>query len=443
MIEIWTIGGYNEVGKNCTAIKVNNDVILFDLGIHLEKYIDYTENEDRYDVSAKQLIQVGAIPDVDKLKDWKKKVRAIVPTHAHLDHVGAIPFLASKFDAPVLCTPFTAAVIKSILKDDRIKIPNKILTLNTNARYWISKDIELEFINMTHSTPQTIMAALHTKEGSILYANDFKFDNFPTLGKKPNYKRLEELGKNGVLALIVDSIYAGLDRKTPSESVARSMLKDVMLNVNSKDKAVIITTFSSHLARLKSIIEFGKMLNRKIILLGRSLAKYVRAGEDVGIIDFSNDVEIVKYGKQVKKKLKQISKDKEKYLLVCTGHQGEPNSVLTRIANKEYDFKLGYEDIIIFSSTIIPTQVNQDNREVLENNLKQNGVRIFKDIHQSGHASREDLRDLINMVKPKLIIPAHGDAKMAAGMVDLATKMGYKPGKSVIVMHNYKKLSLK
>src|SRR3990167_7198883 len=135
---------------------------------------------------------------------------------------------------------------------------------------------------MTHSTPHTVMIALHTKEGIVLYANDFKFDLFPTLGKKPNFRRLEELGKQKVLALICDSTYAADARKMPSEAIAREMLKEVMLGIDSKNKHVVVTTFSSHIARLNSIVEFGQRLNRKVVFMGRSMGKYVGAAERAG-----------------------------------------------------------------------------------------------------------------------------------------------------------------
>src|SRR3990167_974606 len=189
--------------------------------------------------------------------------------------------------------------------------------------YLVSNNIKIEFINMTHSTPQTVMVAVHTRYGIILYANDFKFDNHPTLGKKPNYERLEELGKKGIKALICDCTRADQPIKTPSELVAKEMLRDVMLGVDSRGKAVIVTTFASHLARLKSIIEFGRKMNRKIIFLGRSLAKYIEAGENIGIVNFSREVEIVKFGKQIKNRIKKIENEpRDRYLLVVTGHQG-------------------------------------------------------------------------------------------------------------------------
>ena len=224
--------------------------------------------------------------------------------------------------------------------------------------------------------------------------------------------------------------------KTPSEQVAREMLKGVMLGTESTGKAIIASTFSSHLARLQSIIEFGKKLNRKIVFLGRSLGKYVTAGENIGIINFTQDVELIRYRKQIKKKLNQISKDPSKYLIVCTGHQGEEKSVLSRIANKEFEFRFGKEDHIIFSCSVIPTALNKANRELLESNLRSYGVRIFKNIHVSGHAAKEDLRDLINMVKPEHIIPAHGDMTMSSSLAELCTEMGYRIGDDVHIMRN-------
>ena len=249
MIDICTVGGYNEVGKNMTAVNVDGEVVIFDMGIHLESYIKYTEDEDIINVDPSELIKVGAVPDITKIEKWKDKVKAIIPTHAHLDHIGAVPYLGNNYDAPILGTPFTIAVLKTILKDEKITIKNKIRTLAPNSVFQLSKNLKVEFINMTHSTPQTVMVALHTKYGIILYANDFKFDRFPTLGEKPNFKRLKELGKKGVLCLIVDSTYSRSCKKTPSESVAKEMLKDVLLGTGNKDKAVFVTTFSSHIAR--------------------------------------------------------------------------------------------------------------------------------------------------------------------------------------------------
>jgi ribonuclease J len=443
-IEITTVGGYDEVGRNMTAIKVDDCVIICDMGIHLENYIRYTEDEDIIKVTAKQLLSVEAIPDFRYIEDWKGKVKAIIPTHAHLDHVGAIPFIADKYNAEILCTPFTAAVLNRILLDQKKTLKNKVKALNVNSVYQLTPEIMIEFVNITHSTPQTVMVAIHTKYGIVVYANDFKFDLHPITGKKTDFRKIEELGSKGVLCLIVDSTYSAKAQKMPSESVAREMLKDVMLGTNSKGNAMIVTTFSSHIARLTSIVEFGKRLNRKIVFLGRSLSKYAAAAEDVGIAYFSKEVEIIKYSKQVKKKLSRImSEGKDRYLMVVTGHQGEPRSTLAKMIDSKMGFLFDSEDQVIFSCTVIPTPTNVSNREYMERCLKSKGVRIFKDIHVSGHAAREDLRDMINMLKPKYIIPAHGELKMRSALSELACEMGYKGKETVFLTKNGSRLVLK
>ena len=440
MVEIYAVGGYDEVGKNCTVIKAGDEAVMLDMGIHIENYIKYTDDEELIAIRPSELIKAGAVPDISVIKGLKGKIKAIIPTHAHLDHLGAIPYLGNKFKAPVIGTAYTIEVLNTILKDENIRLDNKIKILSANSSFNVSSGIKVEFINTTHSTPQTVMVAVHTKEGVILYANDFKFDLFPVLGKKPNFKRLEELGRKGVLALIVDSTYAKDDCKTPSENVAREMLNDV-LSIPAKGGVIVVSTFSSHLARLKSIIEFGKKINREIVFLGRSLSKYTRAGEKIGIVNFTKDVKILRFGKQIRRILKKVEADRERYLLVATGHQGEPKAVLSRMAGKEFDFAFCSNDHMIFSCKTIPTDTNIKNRSELEADLKSFGVRLFKDIHQSGHAAREDLRDLIKLVKPEHIIPAHGDKSMEKALAELAFEERYKANK-VHIMRDGEKLSL-
>ncbi len=424
MISIRAIGGYNEVGKNMTAIRVDDEVIICDMGIHLDNYINLTEDENLIKILPEDLLRVGAVPNIKKIDDWKHLVKAIIPTHAHLDHIGAIPYISDNYDAPIICTPFTSEVLKTILRDEKIKIPNQIRTVHPNSSLKLTENITIEFINVTHSTPQTVICAIHTKYGTILYANDFKFDLYPTLGKKPNFKRLEEL--DNVLALIVDSTYSNDERKMPSESVAKQMLKDILLGSYSQGKAIIISTFSSHLARMKSIVEFSKKMDRELIFLGRSINKYVNAGENVGIIDFSKDAEIIRFRRKINNKLKEVmQKGKEKYILVVTGHQGEPKATLSRMANGETPFEFSNEDFVIFSCKTIPTQTNIENRAILEKELKRYGVRLFKDIHVSGHAAREDLKDILLMTNPKHVFPAHGDEKMKKGMEEICKKMNF------------------
>jgi len=248
------------------------------------------------------------------------------------------------------------------------------------------------------------------------------------------------LGDEGVKLLIMNCLYAPEKKKCPSESVARQMLKDIMLGTNSRGKAMFVTTFSSHIARLKSIIELGKKLNRKIVFLGRSLDKYISAAEKISLVNFSQDIIQEKYTDKVIKRLRQIQKSgKDRYLVVCTGHQGEPRAILSKIARGELPFTFGDGDMVIFSCAVIPVEVNIKNREKLEAALSKDNVRIFKDVHVSGHGHLEDHRELLEMVKPENIIPVHAGPEKAEIIKELAAKMGYK---NTFVMEDGKRIKL-
>lgn len=436
-IEFSAIGGYSEVGMNMCAFKIGEEVIICDMGFYLPEVVRLQDEEIvKTNLTREELIHLHVIPNDEVVKDWRTKVKAIVLPHCHLDHIGAVPYLAQFYDCPIIGAPYTLEVLKSILKDEGVKLKNKLRVLNGNDTMKITENITLEFLSIPHSTPQTMLAAFHTPEGVILYGNDFKFDNNPTLGQKPNYKRLEELGKEGVKILVCDALYSHEEMKTPSELVAKEMLKDVMLGIENTNNLVIVTTFASHIARLKSIIEFGKKMDRKIFILGRSMNKYITAAENIQLVNFSKDAIIAKYGDQVRKKLLEVSKNPGKYLVICTGHQGEPRSILMRIATKElpYDFRQG--DQVIFACKVIPAPINIANRAAMEAKLKQKGVRLFKDIHTSGHLAREDHHDLIDLLKPKHIIPAQGDITILNPLADLAEELGYERNKTVHVLKN-------
>ncbi len=448
MIKIYTVGGFSEVGKNMTAVDLGEDAVLFDCGLFLPPIVEMENQEKEW--TEKKLRMIKAVPDdliLDKI-GVRNKVRAILVSHAHLDHVGAVPYLASRYNAEVAATPFTIEVLKSLLKDSGIKLKNKLRAINPNGNYTIHgkrKDYKVEFLNITHSTLQTALIALHTDKGVILYANDFKFDNYPVLGKKPNYKRLKELSEKGkgILALVVDSLYSGEERKTPSEKIARGLLEDVLLTTHNQNSAIIVTTFSSHLARIKSIVDCATQLGRKIVFIGRSLRRYVSAADAINLVPFMNKVNnLISYKNEIERVMRKVMKNRNEWLIVCTGHQGEPGSVLERMARDTMPFKILANDHIIFSSSIIPSPINVANRRQLEKRLKAKGARIFTDVHVSGHCGREDLRDLIEMTQPKHIIPAHGDLKKLAPMVELAREMGYKLGKTVHLMQDGQKLIL-
>lgn len=444
-MEIYTVGGYDEVGKNMTVVDLGEDAFIFDAGIFLPPIVALEEREKGY--NEKILRKIGALPN-DYILDAKgitQKVRAILPSHAHLDHIGAIPYLAQRYNAEVIGTPFTIEVLKQLYEDGKIPIKNKLVAIHPNSSYIVqgkTKKYKIDFVNITHSTIQTAMVAIHTDEGIVLYANDFKFDNNPIVGKEPNYELLKDLAKEGVKVIIVDSLYSGDERKTASEKIARGLLEDTMLTTQNERSAVVITTFSSHIARLKSIVDFSKRLNRQPIFVGRSLNKYVRAAINVNLCPFANEIKLASYKNQVEKHLKKINGDRTKYVLVCTGHQAEPGSVLDRITKGQLPFNFNFEDHVIFSSSVIPAPINKENRKVLEDKLKKRGVRIFNNVHVSGHAGREDLRDFINMINAEHIIPAHGEKEKTSPMVELCNELGYKTNKTVHQMTNGAHLKL-
>jgi len=438
-MEIYTVGGFSEVGKNMTCVDTGKNAFLFDCGLFLPPIVELEETERIY--TEKRLRRIGAVPNDIVLNKIRKKVRGIFISHAHLDHVGAIPWLAERYNADIFGTPFTLEVLKGILKDENIHLRNKLVPINPNSSYDINGN-KVEFIHITHSTIQCSLICLHTKQGVVVYANDFKLDNTPIMGKKPGYDQIKRIARQGVKLLIINSLYSGANRKTPSEKIARDLLSDVLLTTTNKKAGLIITTFSSHIARLKSIVDFGKLLGREIVFVGRSLNKYVSAAKKAKLCPFQKDIKIASYKNQVARTLKRINKDRSRYLLVCTGHQGEPGSVLERMSRNKLPFVFSPKDHIIFSSSVIPAEANIKNREKMDNRLKRKSVRIFDNVHVSGHGSSEDLRELIEMLKPEHIIPAHGGLDKTRPMLDIARSLGYKKT-NVHLMGDGKKLNIK
>lgn len=440
-LEVIPLGGFSEIGRNSVAIKVDDEVVICDLGLMLDKYIEFTEGREdasKNSLSAKQLIRAGAAPDINLLGELKKHVVAIAITHGHLDHVGAVPFLANRFDADIHAAPFTAEVIEQLTSRDGVPLRNRVISHPHNSRFRITRNIELEFVHMTHSIPDTVCIVVHSKYGSVIYINDFKFDRTPTLGPKTNMKRLEQL--KGIKCMIVDSLYAHKTEKTPSEKIAEDMLIDEITNTNTKGKTIVITTFSSHIARLRSIVKLGKKMNRKVVFLGRSMDKYVTSAENAFIHKFKNEVKVIAYREKIAKFLDK-EKDLSQYLLVVTGHQGEPKAVLSRII-EEGQLRLKPDDIVVFSSKVIPAGDNEKNTERLHAILRQKRVRIFTDIHVSGHGAREDHRDLLNIMKPEHVIPTHGGVKQLESFKRLAVdELGFDP-KKIHIMYNGQRLRL-
>lgn len=431
-IEIIPLGGFSEVGRNCCAVRIDDEVVILDLGLMLDKYIEFTDSDEIMEISPKRLTEAGAIPDIGMLGELRKHVVGICVSHGHLDHVGAIPYLANKLDADIHATPMTCEVIRNLTVRDDKPLRNRIVEHQPNTRFKLTRKIDIEFVYLTHSIPQTVAIIIHSKEGKVAYLNDFKLDMSPTLGGLTNTKRLQELA--GVDVMILDSLYADVQGKAKSEKIAQQMLFDQVVGTDLKGKTLIITTFSSHIARLKSIVELGKKINRKVLFFGRSMDKYITAAANAGVYDLRKEAHLIPYRAKVDEFFKG-HKDLSKYILVMTGHQGEPKATLTRTFTKGL-LRLRPDDVVVFSSTTIPVNVCIENRSKLEEALRQKHVRLFTDVHVSGHGAKEEMRDVIKMMKPKNVIPVHGEMKQLGALKEMCVKdLGYDPRK-VHILYN-------
>ncbi len=443
-IEICAVSGYEEVGKNMTAVRVDDEVVILDMGIDVSVLAQQESEEGNIRVlSTQQLIDIGAVPNDNKISDWKNKVKAIVLGHCHLDHISSVQFLAAKYKAPIIGSHYTIEVLKETLRDDDIMLPNKFIKMNLDTKMKISENITVELITVTHSTLQCAIVALHTSEGIIVYGNDFKFDENPTMGHKTNYKRLKELGSSGdVLCLITESMYANREGHSPSESEAKEMLRKVLLEDDHTGKAIFITMFSSHIPRIKSTIELCRKLRRKIVVVGRSMAKYIEAARKTRLFNVPGKIHVCKYGNHRRFMLKEVDSRRDKYAVICTGGQGEPGSILDKIINKQLPFTFREGDRVMFSCSVIPTPVNKANRERLEKLLELNKVKIYRDLHSSGHGFSEDIKDFIKMVKPKHFIPSQGEEIQLNAALKLAESLDYKLGYNLHLLKNGERLRL-
>ncbi|WP_094226499.1 RNase J family beta-CASP ribonuclease [Methanolobus psychrotolerans] len=440
-IGIIAVGGYNEMGRNMTAIRIDDDIIIVDMGLRLDR-VQIHEDVEIDKMHSLELIEMGAIPDDTIMKEVNGNVRAIVCTHGHLDHIGAIPKLAHRYTAPIIGTPYTTALIKHQIESERkFGVKNNIVSMNAGEHMEITKEISIEFVNAQHSIIDTIFLVIHTNSGAIVYACDFKLDRTPTLGEAPDFNRLKQLGEEGVIALITESTNSGRNGKAPSEMIAHSMLRDVLLGTEESDVGMIVTTFASHVARVNSIVKFAEEMGRIPILMGSSMERYIATAHQMGYIELPEKVEIYGNRREIDKALAKIMEvGKDKYLPVVTGHQGEPGAVLGRIANGDTPYKIEKGDRIIFSANVIPSPMTQANRYALETKLKMRGARIYDNVHVSGHAYREDHWELLRMLKPEHVIPAHGTIQMHSEYIQMAEDAGYILGDTLHLLRNGEEL---
>lgn len=471
-LEIIPVGGFSDFGRNMTCVRADREAVILDMGVRLDRIL-LDEDMIFDEANPVDLQQIGAIPDDSQLRRMNAKVVAIVIGHGHLDHVGAVPKLAGHFpDAPIFATPYTIKLIEEMSEPPAPRrgersdrggtggdrrgshrpsghgrqqtkprrqrlIPNRLVPFHAGDRRKISRNFELEFVHTTHSIVQTVFPVLHTARGAVVYANDYKFDNMPVLERPPDYRRLRQLAIEGVAALIVESTNAGRETKTESETIARDMLRDFLFGLENERNAILVSTFTSHTARIKSICEFGAELGREVWLLGRSMAKYVEPAVELGLLKLPDGVHLAGHRRAAEDALKTVMRDKERHLVVLTGHQGEPGSLLVRVANRDTPFRLAKDDHVIFSANVIPNPVNEANRFTLETKLKMQGSRIIKGAHVSGHASREDHHELLRMLEPEHVFPAHGGIDLQAHYVELAERLGYRLNESVHILRNH------
>ncbi|WP_436909067.1 RNase J family beta-CASP ribonuclease [Halosimplex marinum] len=436
-IEIATIGGYEEVGRQMTAVRAGDDIVVFDMGLNLSKVLIHDDIQTER-MHSLDLIDMDAIPDDRVMSDIDGTVRAIVPTHGHLDHIGAISKLAHRYDAPIVATPFTLELVREEIDDEgKFQVDNDLVEMDAGETMEIGDETDLEFVNVAHSTIDAINPVLHTPEGAVVYGLDKRMDHTPVIGDPIDMERFREIGREGVLCYIEDCTNANKKGRTPSEAVARSELRDLMLSLEDYEGGIVATTFASHIARVTSLVEFAEEIGRQPVLLGRSMEKYSGTAERIGAVEFPDDLGMYGHRNSVDRTFERIMNEgKENFLPVVTGHQGEPRAMLTRMGRGETPYELENGDKVIFSAGIIPEPTNEGQRYQSETLLGMQGARIYDDVHVSGHLSREGHYEMLDALQPQNVIPAHQDMSGFSGYVDLATSQGYQLGDDLHVTSN-------
>ncbi len=442
-IEIIAVGGYEEVGRNMTAVRCGKEIVIFDMGLRLDQLMLH-EDAEVDTMHSLDLIQIKAIPDDTVLQSVPGTVKAIVCSHGHLDHIGAIPKLAHRYKAPIIATPYATELIRQQIKGERkFRVDNALVPLRAGQRHTISQHLTLEFVHTQHSIIDTVTPVLHTPHGAIVYACDFKFDQTPVIGAPPDFARFRKLGKEGVLAVIVESPYIQHSGRCPSERIAGGLVRDVITSLEDDKHAIIVSAFSSHISRVKVIADCAAAIGRKPVLLGRSMEKYGVTAEQMKFVSFPKTMSVFGNRRVIDRMMRRMMKDgKEQFLPIVTGHQGEPGAMLTRLAHGDTPYQLAKGDKVLFSAKVIPNPMNHANRARIEQLLSATGARIFPDLHVSGHAYREDHYDFMQMLQPQHIIPAHGDLTMASAYARFASELGYTLNNGVHPMMNGQRLRI-
>ena len=397
------LGGSGEIGMNMNLFAYgkpdNQKWLMVDIGV--------TFADDTF--PGIDLIY----PDPGFIIDKKEDLLGIILTHAHEDHIGAIAHIWPQIKCKIFSTPFTAVLIREKFKEKRIDIGNSLKIVDLNGTVDL-KPFKIEFITLTHSILEPNGLRIETPAGNILHTGDWKCDPNPLIGEKINSKRLKEIGEKGVLAMICDSTNVFSIGRAGSELDVRKSLLNIMSRLK---KRIIVTSFASNVARMESIFYCAEKLGRQISLVGRSMHRIYKAAKQCGYLkDVIEPID--------PRDAKKISREKIIYL--CTGSQGEPMGAMMRISSFVHpDVHIEKNDTVIFSSKIIPG--NERKLYKLHNQLVREGIEVISEenefVHVSGHPNREDLKDMYNWVRPKAVIPVHGEHRHMIEHINFAKEM--------------------
>jgi ribonuclease J len=401
-LEIIPLGGTGEIGKNLNLVRCNGEAVIVDCGISFP-------SEDLPGVDL-------VIPDPEYLLSVRDELQAILLTHGHEDHVGALPYLLPRLGKlPIYGTPLTLALIEQKLRERRLDAPLNPVKPGTPFQVG---SITVEPIRVTHSIPDCVAYALRTAEGIVVFTGDFKFDHTPVDGERTDFNHLARLGDEGVLLLLSDSTNAERTGWTPSESTVSDAYYTLFASAQGR---ILVTTFASNLHRLQQAIDMAQLYGRKVAVLGRRMEQNVDIAVQRGYLRVEPGVLI---------SARQIDDyPPERILVLTTGSQGEPLSALSQIAADEYPrLKIAPGDTVILSATPIPGNESLVWRTV--NRLVRLGAKVYHDgiapVHVSGHASQEELKLMISLLKPRYLAPVHGEPRHQAAYFELARQMGYR-----------------
>jgi len=417
-IKIIPLGGLLEIGKNITVFEYEDEIVIVDCGLAFP-------TEDMLGVDF-------VIADMSYLVKNKDKIKGLVITHGHEDHIGGIPYLLKQINVPIYATRFTIALIENKLEEHHLLRSTKLNIVDQKQIINLGK-VNIEFIRTAHSIPDAVGIALHTPSGVIVHTGDFKIDYTPIDGQKVDLGRFAELGNEGVLALMSDSTNAERKGFTNSESTIGEVFDNLFVNCR---KRIVIATFSSNVHRVQQIINSSVKYGRKVAICGRSMVKVIETASKLGYMDVPENTIV---------DIDLINKYPEEALtIITTGSQGEPMSALTRMASGEHKkVQITPNDLVIISATPIPG--NEKFVSKVIDDLMKIGAEVvyssLQNIHVSGHAAQEEQKLILALTKPKYFIPVHGEYRQLVAHSDTAKLMGI-PNENIFILNNGKVLEL-